>query len=464
MHRSFFPFFKGAVFSVLGALTLSSCKKLIEVPLPEDQIAASTIFSNTQDATTAILGVYISIMDNTRSLLNGSMSLYGGLSSDEISRTSALATEDAFSLNALTDQNPLCSNLYTAGYNWIYDCNNILDKLSGSSGIDDNTKGQLSGEARFTRALIYFYLVNLYGDVPLVTTTDYVVNAVLPRTSSALVYQQIVEDLTAAQQALPDQYGNTNDPTNNRTRPSRSAATALLARVYLYEGEWALAEQESNAVIDNPMFQLEMDPDKTFLSSSPETIWQLQPVHATIGTAEGHLFISGSSTRPVYVLTDWLLNSFEPGDLRLSHWTAAAVNDTHSVYPFKYKLVTDIPANQEYDIVLRLSEQYLIRAEARAQQDKQNEAIADLDIVRHRAGLPATTVTEKASLLTAIGHERRIEFFAEWGHRWLDLKRTGQIDAVLTSEKTGWKRTAALYPIPYTELAYNPNMVQNQGY
>jgi hypothetical protein len=458
--------FQMALFSLVCVLAFSSCHKLIEVPSPQDQENASIIFSDAADATTAVLGIYISIMDNSRSLLNGGMTIYGGLSSDELSRTSAFANEDAFTLNALSDQNPLCNNLYIAGYNWIYDCNNALEKLSAASGIDDSTKRQLSGEVRFTRALIYFYLVNLYGGVPLVITTDYKTTSILPRTSSVLVYQQITDDLKMAQDLLSDQYMTTLSFANDRTRPNRAAATALLARVYLYQGYWALAQEQASTVIGNTTYQLETDLDKVFLSSSQEAIWQLQPVHASISTAEGSMFIpyQGSSMQPAYALTAELLNSFEPGDQRLRHWTAGLTDGSRYVYPFKYKLVTDIPANAEYNTVLRLSEQYLIRAEARARQGDTSGASADLNIIRRRAGLPVAAVTDQTGLLAAIWHERQIEFFAEWGHRWLDLKRTGQIDNVLGIEKPGWKAQADLYPFPFSELAYNPYLVQNPGY
>ena len=107
---------------------------------------------------------------------------------------------------------------------------------------------------------------------------------------------------------------------------------------------------------------------------------------------------------------------------------------------------------------------YLIRAEARAEQGNTAGAAADLNIVRQRAGLPPTTATDPAVLLAAILHERQIEFFAEWGHRWLDLKRTGAVTSVLSAEKSHWDVTDALYPIPANELTENPKLVQNPGY
>ena len=133
----------------------------------------------------------------------------------------------------------------------------------------------------------------------------------------------------------------------------------------------------------------------------------------------------------------------------------------------------------EYSMVLRLAEQYLIRAEARVQNGDLQGAISDINIVRTRARAQATsqvpnplpnlpTTLNKQQILLAIWHERRIELFSEWGHRWVDLKRTNQLDAVmqLTSSVKGanWQSYQQLYPIPARELNYASQLTQNPGY
>ena len=133
-------------------------------------------------------------------------------------------------------------------------------------------------------------------------------------------------------------------------------------------------------------------------------------------------------------------------------------------YPYKYKLTALSLVDTEYNMVIRLAEVYLIRAEARAEQGNIAGAQADLDTVRARAGLPPTAAGDVPGLLGAIGHERQVELVAEWGHRWLDLKRTGLAGAVLGSEKPGWVATDTLYPIPAGELTANPALSQNPGY
>ena len=117
-------------------------------------------------------------------------------------------------------------------------------------------------------------------------------------------------------------------------------------------------------------------------------------------------------------------------------------------------------------MVLRLAEQYLIRAEARAEQNNLTGAVADLNIIRNRAGLPNTTAVTQGDILTAIMHERQVELFSEWGHRFFDLKRTGQANTVLgaIASKQPWNTNQLLYPIPVSETTNDAFLQQNPGY
>jgi hypothetical protein len=450
---------------VVLTLMLSDCRKLLDVPSPQDQLSAGTVFSSDANAEEALTGMYIQVMNSSRTLLNGGMSLYGGLSSDELANTGPNPFIDPFRTNELTPDNIFCSSLYSTAYNVIFTANSLIGGLNASSGVSPAMKAELRGEAEVVRALEYFYLVNLYGGVPLVTNINFTATAELPRDSAAGVYAQIVADLEDAQQVLSTSYLSTAAYPGARTRPNRLAAMALLARVWLYRGEWALAEQEADTVIGSGLYQLETGLDSVFRSGSPEAIWQLQPVNSTLTTAEAAAFVPRPGFRPAYALTAEWLEAVEPGDLRRVYWVDSVVVGPFSYfYPYKYKLTGPSPVDTEYNMVLRLAEVYLIRAEARAQQGNIAGAQADLDTVRARAGLAATTADDVPSLLTAILHERQVELVAEWGHRWLDLKRTGMADAVLGSEKPGWVGTDTLYPIPAQELTANPKLVQNPGY
>jgi ABC-type uncharacterized transport system YnjBCD substrate-binding protein len=133
-------------------------------------------------------------------------------------------------------------------------------------------------------------------------------------------------------------------------------------------------------------------------------------------------------------------------------------------YPYKYKNRSVATSTAEYLVLLRVSEQYLVRAEARAQQDNIAGSKADLNIIRNRAGLPNTTANDKSTLLAAVGQESRVELFCEWGHRFFDLKRNGQISQVMSPLKPAWRNASALLPIPQYERLNNPNLSQNLGY
>ena len=175
---------------------------------------------------------------------------------------------------------------------------------------------------------------------------------------------------------------------------------------------------------------------------------------------------------PSYLLTPNLLNAFEAGDQRLNKWVGRQVlsNDTGEqtyYYPLKYKNPIASTTPTEDQMILRLAEVYLIRAEAAAHLNKLDEALADVDLLRQRAGIntpnPADPSAQEA-VLAAIAHERQVELFCEWGNRWYDLKRTGKASSVLGESKTGFTEHAALYPVPQQQRLLNVELTQNLGY
>jgi len=412
------------------------------------------------------------------------MSLVGGLSADELTLYSA-STNPAYIgyyTNALTNINTSGYDFWTTTYSLIYTADAAIEGLQASTSLTPSVKQQLLGEAFFVRAFCYFYLVNLYGDVPLAVTSDYKVNASLPRTPKVQVWQQIVNDIKNAGSLLNKNFVYSDAMTiiSERTRPNKWAALALAARAYLYTGDWQDAELASDSLINGiAPFPLQLAPnlDSIFLMNSSEAIWQLQPVSSNpTNTQDGYVFIipatgPNNNRNPVYLSND-LLSSFEPNDLRRygGHWVDSTIGGTTTYfYPYKYKVNDPSATVSEYEMVLRLGEQYLIRAEARAQQGNTTGAIDDLNSIRTRAGLPNYAgANDQASVLAAILHERQVELFTEWGNRWLDLKRTGNIDAVMTAacpRKGGvWNVNSQLYPILLTELQRDYKLVQNQGY
>ena len=445
---------------------LFACKKFIQVDPPINQIGSSAVYTSDATATSVIRGIYSQMStDGFASGNQNSFELNSALSSDELVDNQAGVLP--FYTNSLTVNN-FANNLWSDPYKFINNANALIEGLNNSSGVTSSTKKELTGEAEFVRAFCNFYLVNEFGNVPLILTTNYQQNAVASRTSTAIVYSQIVSDLKAAQNSLSSDFSFSN---GERDQPNLGAATALLARVYLYMGDWKDAETEASLVINNTgTYKLASDLDSVFLANSSEAIWQLQPTTPPINTNEASLLIINSSNVN-YSLNMDLYNAFENGDNRKVKWIGSYFDGTNTYYfPYKYKVLTSQPLT-EYSMVMRLAEQYLIRAEAEANGagNGLTAAVSDLNIIRNRAGLPNYSGSlSKTSLLTAILHERQVELFTEWGHRWLDLKRTGNVDAVMTivtPQKGGtWKSYQQLYPIPLSDIQNDKNLQQNPGY
>jgi starch-binding outer membrane protein, SusD/RagB family len=468
----------------------AGCKKLVTVPPPVTQLSSENVFTNNSTAASVLTGIYTEMANGPAVPTNGegidNIFLFCGVSSDELTLDGGSANGSVnlaqFYVNALTAGSPTSQTptIFSNCYNFLYTVNLTIEKLSGSTGLTPVLKQQLTGEALFMRAFLYFYLVNLYGDVPLTTSSDYTGNAGIAKSPQAAVYEQIISDLKTSQGLLGDGYvaSDAMTTTTERVRPNKWAATALLSRVYLYNHSYDSAELEATAILNNTAMYDTVSLNGVFLKNSIEAIWQLQPVNTGMNTNDAWVFIlpstgptSVGSLHPVY-LSPGLLGSFEVGDERRYDWVdSVTVNGSVYYFPYKYKSATLNTPVTEYQMILRLGEQYLIRAEARALQNEVSGAQSDLNVIRGRAGLPGTLANTQASLLTAIAHERQVELFTEWGHRWLDLKRNSQIDAVMgspgnvCSQKGGtWNTNWQWYPLPAYDIIQDPQLTQNEGY
>ena len=456
-------------FSILSLiLCLFSCKKLVEIGPPQNQLTVADAFLDSASVTSVVAGMY-SFMYNYNNSNSSPYKDYittlSSLTADETYYFSA-NTYPQFENNAIPPADTRNLSLWADSYTVIYMANNILGNIgqlkSGSAAFSN----QVTGEAKFMRAFCLFYLTNLFGDVPLITTTDVTKTALLPRNPQADVYQQILTDLQSAQTLLAEEYSYSG---GERTRVNKYAATAMLARVYLYMGMYSEADSAATRVIDQTsLFNIEPDLNRVFLKNSSEAIFQFNTnVYGATYVGRDFLPYPGSNI-PNFVLRDNLLAAFEPSDMRRTDWTKfITYGGINYYYPYKYKQYQSFGSSTdsvEYDMVLRLSEQYLIRAEARAQLNQLADAAADLDLIRARAGLPQVTVTSQQAMLSLIGHERQVELFCEWGHRWLDLKRTNTASNVLSPLIPTWVNTAVLFPVPQQAISSNKNLTQNPGY
>jgi hypothetical protein len=448
--------------------SLASCNQYLTLDPPINYISGELVFNDEESAKAAITGIYSNMASTgyPNGYIN-SIATLSGMCADEFINYQYLY--DEFYKNAILSASS--SLAWNDSYQYIYIANAILEGITKSTVVSNALKMQLEGECKFIRAFCYFHLTNLFGDVPLNLNTDYQTNGSSGRTAQAQVYEQIIKDLLDAQRLLGNDFYTTE-----RVRPNKWAATALLARVYLYTKNYNQAEIQASSLIANTaMFTLKTDLSQAFLKNSTEAIWQLYPNTAGRNTNEGVLFLLTGTPANVS-LTQNLVDAFDPSDQRRAQWIGnLIVAGKTYYYPTKYK-VGAVTALSEYSMVFRLAEQYLIRAEARINLDKIDLGIQDLNTLRTRARpaptiavpnpLPALSLNlPKPDALLAVENERRFELFSESAHRWFDLNRTNRAEVILPLIKgADWQNTDKLFPIPQAEINNNPNVKQNHGY
>ena len=444
------------------ALLLGGCDSFVEVDVPSSQLTTTAVFQDKATAEAALLDIYAKIRDTGMLFgdLPGISNALGNYTDELVSYGSASDVSQGFYTNNLMPSNATVNAWWSSAYSQIYAANLLIEGLTASTSISQPDKAKLRGEALFIRGLLHFYLANIYGDVPYITTTDYRQNRQVNRTAVTNVYQAVITDLGEAAELLAE------PSAEQRIRANKATVIALLARVYLYAGKYPeAADCASYLINNNTLYSLEA-PGGAFLEDSRETIWHLMPQNQGQNTREGAAFIFIAGPPQQVALSNSLIDAFEPGDLRRANWVNAVSDGSSTWYhAYKYKERGNTASSLEYSVLLRLAEQYLIRAEARAMQGDLIGAKDDVDKIRFRAGLGNTPAETQAEILDAILKERQVELFTETGHRFFDLKRSGYLDQVLTPVKTGWESTDRLLPLPENELLLNPNLSpQNPGY
>ena len=456
------PILKGIAL-VLITLLLVGCDDFVEVAQPNSQLTGEAVFSDKATATAALKDIYAKIRDT--GLLTGKplgLSVLLGTYTDElVSYQTGISTSEPFYNNALTATNGPIQDIWTTTYNQLYAANAVIEGVTSSQGIAQTDKDLLIGEALFIRALLHSYLGALFNGCPYVTTTDYRLNQSTGRLSLAEIYENCITDLQQSLSLLPEGY-----ITSERVRPNRYAAYALLARIDLYAGRWQQAADAADIVLGQALYDLEADLDKAYLKEASSTLWQLSSGGGYGNTQEGATFLFMAGPPPVAALRPEFIDAFESGDLRLVHWVQAITGENSVWYePYKYKQGISASAGAEYSIVLGLSEQILIRAEARAHLGDLSGGSSDLNRIRSRAGLGDASPLTQQELTDAVLTERRFELFTEMGMRFFDLQRTGKLDQVLSPLKPGWNASDRYWPLPQQETLINPNLLpQNEGY
>jgi len=466
------------IYLLLTVILISSCEKAIDVAIPKGKFTNELVYNTDDLAQAGMRGIYASMVNAlATNPFQGSLSGPLGLLSDEFVRATYNSDQQLMLDNNLSPSMGIVSSIWNAYYNYILQTNIMYESAERSSGLSGQVKNSLMAEARFVRALCFFYMTNLYGDIPLTLTSDYELNRVMPVSDQGKVYAQVVADLIYARDHMT---GNSTAP-GFRHRPTKWSAEALLARVYLYQKNWAAAEQSaSNVIGQSNIFKME-SLDNAFLTTSSEAIWALVPAGTNLYTGETNVLQGPITSNGNFRFSAYSLQQFETGDQRYVKWTKT-LSGTTAPYKFKTYANNQVGAKAEAAMILRLAEQYLIRAEARAMQDNLAGAIADIDVIRTRAGaVPNNTganagiafktialsnpTIAKTDLIKLIYKERMCELFGEFGHRWFDAKRAGSdLATFFEGRKPAIQPGDAYFPVPEREMLFNPNIDQRDDY
>lgn len=469
---------------LLGSLV--SCNDFLDLN-PEYLISDQAFFANQNDFETALLGAYSAM----RGMYSGSSIQYlNELSADnaEIVWSSPSANEMQLDQNNVTSTNGIVGGAWNTCLYTISRCNTILNKIEGIE-FDQASKDRIKGETRFLRALSYFYMVQLFGNVPITdinfTSPAQVAATDLSLKPAAEVYSKIVSDLTAAETLLPE---NLNP---DKTKASLYTVKALLGKVYLTQKDYVNAASKLKEVIDALKYSLVPNYKDLFVEGNNnrvESIFEIQFVSGkSIGNNYSALFTPAITSMAIFpgniqgsgriLPTLDLVNAYETGDLRKGASVKEGIplingNTAPGRYGLKfidYTIVDGQDGNVTFT-VLRYADVLLMYAEALNEGTQTLLAHDFVNEVRDRADLEDLSGLNQDDLRLAIEKERRLEFVYE-GHRWFDLKRTGRLQVVLDAFYAGQGLTFTvedhewILPIPQNEVDLNPEVIiQNPGY
>ncbi|MCE6989718.1 RagB/SusD family nutrient uptake outer membrane protein [Dyadobacter sp. CY323] len=386
----------------------------------------------------------------------------------------------------MASTNEITRLMWIDTYRGILACNAVLDHIDGAT-MDQALRDRFIGEAKFLRALKYFNMVRTFGDIPLVLSETKSVSEGYgqARVATAEVYNQIVIDLTEAEQKLPLAYTG-----SDIGRATKGAAKALLGKVYLTSGNFAKAKDKLKEVIDQGNYRLLDDYAALWPvanANHQESIFEVQFKKG--GTGTGSSFYNNfaprnSGTNVIKVgfaggrnnPTADMVAAYERGDARKAASLATGYTDaaTGKFVPDPYTLkYQDTPfAEGDADnnwTVLRYADVLLMYAEAinEVNNGPTAEAYDAINAVRKRAKLAALPAgMSKAAFALAMEHERQVELAFE-GHRWFDLVRTGREVVVMNQhfKSPVVAEFNAVFPIPQTQIDVNPQGIkQNPGY
>ena len=476
--------------ALLG-FSFSSCSDFLEQN-PQTDLSENDFYKTADDILSAVNGAYSSLQEGD---IYGNWYVFGEIPSDNTRNqlSGSVTTQNEFDQFYIDTQNSMIANFWKAAYKVINRTNTVLGRIDG---IEINTElaNRYKLECKFIRALMYFNLVRVYGDVPLVLKEISISESYdILREPKENVYNQIIADLKEAQD-LPVSYSTAEDG-----RATQGAAKALLANVYMAlhkyaEAETILAEIINSgrySLLENTPGSLNIDGYKNVFSpvnhNSEEGIFEIQFLKGGYGEGSNYannfapensgtnvVAVGGTGGNNIPEMD--IYNAYEEGDLRrdfsmsLGYYDNRKNNEwVESRYVCKFM---DVPyqnndASNNYPVI-RYADVILMYAEALNQNGKTAEACKYLNMTRRRGFGYQTTetspvdlqTTDKAQFALMVEQERRVELAFE-NHRWFDLIRTGRAVEVMRSKGFSLNETNLICPIPQKQIDVNPKLTQN---
>jgi len=469
----------GLLFSLVLILSLfSGCKKLLD-KRPDSSLTRNDFFRTESDANAALIGVYDALQACVSQFW-----LWGESRGDLVASTDLT---NGYPYFQLFDNTTLPMMKWDLPYQLITRANVVITDVPRIVALDNNFSQEESnavvGQARYLRALAFFYLVRTFNEVPLVleapNSDD--VNYRPAKTSADNVLKQIEEDLAFAETSVPVSFGANKEI---RGRVTKGGVHALQADVYLWQAKYAEAAAAAKKVIDNTALYTLVESDNWFnifsVKNSTESIFEVQ-FDYTLNEVNGLLNTSGG-----YAVNRTLIGYFDgEQDLVRGNNGTYSSNGQFWKYAGLNRELLRRPTQDPNFIVYRLPDVMLMRAEALAHgsfEDK-TEAIRLINVIRTRALLGLVDFDGNigtAPIVDIILKERAMELGME-GKRWFDLLRIARnderpellVDLILSSRTVGERSTirprivdsrAWFLPIHLDELNANPNLVQNPYY
>jgi hypothetical protein len=489
-----------AVFFAILGMGIVACKNLLEED-PKDQVFVDNFFQTENDATAAVNSIYgiLNATSSAPSFGGVYFSTYwvgSGLASDEMENRLAATDLDQLATFTHRPVNGLLYEFWSLAYKGINNANFAIGGIP-SVKADVTFKNNRLGEAHYLRAMLYFDLLRMFGDIPLIVRLDG--ETTPPRNPAADVYTQIIADLQFAELNLPESY----QASNGLGRATKGAATGLLAKVFLTRGEWQKCIDQCNTIINSGKYALYQDFADAFKvpnENGKETLfgvgfgsannsisfWEEGQFNVRLLPKQLSGQIPGVNAQGWQVATQHLYDSYHPQDRRREVTLLTKINNTDgsttTVEPHiqKYwdKVNEPLAGNTSHDFpYLRYADILLMKAEALNELNNGPNADAydAVNQVRKRARFNGTTELPILPDLQGISYqdfkdalllERRHEFVAE-GHRWFDLVRFKKLEALVPLAKSGVQPQDFhyLFPIPQGEIDLNQNLLpQNSGY